>query len=374
MIETIEQADCAILEELTQFLSAAPNESGVCPEHDPRWLDVLGDGLGHRTFMLIARSHGTEGSAPRQSDRQGQASNIRKGAICGYLPLALVSSRLFGRFLVSLPYVNRAGVVAQDPSTRQSLEDQAIELARQHDVKYLELRDHPTTDKPVVSHPHLEVGRSDKVRMVLSLPDSADRLWQSVGAKVRNQVRKGDKSQLSLHWGRFDLLDDFYSVFAVNMRDLGTPVYPKKLFASMMQQFGDQVELATVEYQKRSVAAAVLVHGGDATIVPSASSLRSFNHTNANMWMYHQLLLRAMQRGSGEFDFGRSSQDSGTYRFKKQWGGQPQPTCWRYHLRYGDITAMRPDSPRYRRRVAVWKKLPVWLTQQMGPLIVRGIP
>ena len=74
------------------------------------------------------------------------------------------------------------------------------------------------------------------------------------------------------------------------------------------------------------------------------------------------------------FDFGRSSADSGTYRFKKQWGAQPQPTVWQYHVRRGDIQAVRPDSPRYRRRIEVWQKLPVWLTRLIGPSIVRGIP
>ncbi len=92
------------------------------------------------------------------------------------------------------------------------------------------------------------------------------------------------------------------------------------------------------------------------------------------MWMYHKLLERAIERGSEEFDFGRSSTDSGTYRFKKQWGAKPQPTVWQYHLRHGDIDAVRPDSPKYRRRIETWQKLPVWLTRLIGPPIVRGIP
>lgn len=373
-IQTVERPDREILSELNHFLLSAPDDSGVCPEHDPRWLDVLRDGFSHRTFMLIARSSVLNGPTTSESDHHSQARRLHRGAICGYLPLTLVSSRLFGRFLVSLPYVNRAGVVAEDQSIRISLVEQAIELARQHDVKYLELRSHQTADQRLDHHPKFQVGRSNKVRMVLPLPDTATTLWQSVGAKVRNQIRKGDKSQLTIRWGRLDLLDDFYSIFAINMRDLGTPVYPKKLFAAMMQHFDDQVELATVTYQGQPVAAAVLSHSRHETQVPSASSLRAFSHTNANMWMYHRLLLRAIERGSRSFDFGRSSQDSGTYRFKKQWGSQPQPTRWYYHLRYGDMMAMRPDSPRNRRRVAVWKKLPVWLTQQVGPMIVRGIP
>ena len=128
------------------------------------------------------------------------------------------------------------------------------------------------------------------------------------------------------------------------------------------------------------MAGALLVHEpaaagrGGGTQVPSASSLRDSNHTSVNMWMYHQLLLRALGRGSVQFDFGRSSEGSGTYQFKKQWGARPEPTVWQYHVRRGDIQAMRPDNPRNRRRIAVWQKLPVWLTRMVGPAIVRGIP
>ena len=159
------------------------------------------------------------------------------------------------------------------------------------------------------------------------------------------------------------------------MRDLGTPVYPKRLFSCILDRFQGQAELAVVRYQDRSIAAALLVHDHKGTTqVPSASSLRQFNPTNANMWMYHQLLLRAIDRRSQQFDFGRSSEGSGTYRFKKQWGAKPQPTLWQYRVCRGDISNMRPDSPRNQRRVETWKKMPVWLTRQIGPMIVRGIP
>jgi len=374
MIQTVEHFDATTAREVSDYLAAQPAGSGACPEHDPRWLDVLREGLGHQTFMMIARSDGSRGPTSQANDVHSASTQIEQGDICGYLPLALVSGRLFGRFLVSLPYVNRAGVVAQDQRIAAELIDQAVALSRQLGVKYLELRDHGPDRSDSQPHASLNKSRSDKVRMVLSLPGNSEALWQSIGAKVRNQVRKGDKSQLSIRWGGLELLDDFYSIFAVNMRDLGTPVYSKQLFRSIIERFDGQGELAVVDYQSRPVAASVLVHSDQSTQIPSASSLREFNHTNANMWMYHRLLLRAMDQGSGEFDFGRSSEESGTYRFKKQWGAVACPTQWRYHLRYGDMTTMRPDSPKNRRRIAVWKKLPVWLTQQVGPMIVRGIP
>jgi hypothetical protein len=110
------------------------------------------------------------------------------------------------------------------------------------------------------------------------------------------------------------------------------------------------------------------------TEVPSASSLRSYNPTCANMLMYWSLLERAVERGQDVFDFGRSTPDSGPYRFKKQWGASPAPAEWQYALRAGGLQAARPDNPRYRRLIALWRRLPVRLTRLLGPAIVRGIP
>ncbi len=342
-----------LYQEVSAWLSQCDASTGVCCEHDPRWLGVLADGLGHEPYMIVAR---------------------RGRVIRGYLPLVLVRSRWFGRFLVSLPYLNRAGVVTDDAAAGRAMIDEAVRLAERVDARYLELRhgQQPT------EHEALGQRVDAKVRMVMPLPADVDYLWKTLNAKVRNQVRKGQQHALRLQWGGGELLDDFYDVFAVNMRDLGTPVYPRQLFAQILQRFPDDAELAVVYHEDQPIAGALLVHdhshGQATTQVPSASSLRQFNHTNANMWMYYHLLERAVQRGSTAFDFGRSSVDSGTYRFKKQWGALPQPTIWQYHVRHGEISDVRPDNPRYQRRIAIWQRMPVWLTRLVGPSIVRGIP
>ena len=345
------------MREVSDYLAQAPAATGVCGEHDPRWLSILREGLRQEPVALIARD--------------GEAGKIRE-----YLPLAFVRSRLFGRFLVSLPYLNRAGVVTDDAAVAAELVGKACELAGELDAQYLELRHQQPLELD-----KLNARRDEKVRMVLALPGDAEALWKGFDAKARNQVRKGDKSELTLRVGGVELLAAFYDVFARNMRDLGTPVYSRGLFAAILKHLPDKAELVVTDCQGQPVAGALLIHdpatvGGlpAVTQVPSASCLREFNHTNANMWMYHRLLLRAIERSSKQFDFGRSSVDSGTYKFKKQWGAQPQPTVWQYHMRRGDIGAVRPDNPKYQRRIELWQRLPVWVTRLIGPAIVRGIP
>ncbi|GIW94947.1 MAG: hypothetical protein KatS3mg110_2988 [Pirellulaceae bacterium] len=315
---------------------------------DKRWLEVLSEGLGHKCWTV--KTAAKDG---------GQAE----------LPLALVQSALFGRFLVSLPYINTASANTTEPQLVMRLVDKAIAAADHYRAKFLELRSEFTID-----HPQL-VTRSDaKVHMRLPLPTSPDTLWKSLDPKVRNQVRKGERSGLSVHWGSNELLDEFYQVFSINMRDLGTPVFSKRLFQAILLHFEQDAELCVVRLDKKPVAAGLLVHGPGFTEVPSASSLRRYNSTNANMLMYWHLLERAIARRSSYFDFGRSSPDSGTYRFKKQWGALPCPAVWQYYLREGSINDMRPDNARFSLAIRVWRKLPVWLTRLLGPVIVRGIP
>jgi FemAB-related protein (PEP-CTERM system-associated) len=171
-----------------------------------------------------------------------------------------------------------------------------------------------------------------------------------------------------------ELLNEFYAVFSQNMRDLGTPVFSRRLFQSILRQFPEDAELCVVRLDRRPVAAALLVHGECVTEVPSASSLRAYNSLNANMLMYWHLLQRAIQRGQAQFDFGRSTVDGNTFRFKKQWGAKSEPAVWQYYVRKGDVGDMRLENGKYDRMVRIWQRLPVGLTRLVGPWVVRGIP
>ena len=316
--------------------------------YHPGWLCLLAKGLGHVPYCLVA---------------------TEQGEIRGFLALCFVRGPLFGRFLVSLPYLNYGGPIATEVGVAGRLIDGAVELAKRLDVRYLELR-----QEQLIEHPGLDRVVSEKVHMRLPLPGTPGKLWDGLSPKVRNQVRKGQKNGLTVVFGGLDLLPDFHEVFSRNMRDLGTPAYGRSLFREVLRQFPDRAEFCIVRAGDKAVAASLLLHGWDVTEVPSASSLRSHNHTNANMLMYWHLLERAVELGQGVFDFGRSGLDSSTYRFKAQWGASPGSAIWQYHLRYGGLKDARPDNPRYQRLIRIWRKLPLSLTKVIGPIIVRGIP
>ena len=313
------------------------------------WLRVLQNGLGHQPVCLQA----TSGSQ-----------------LVGVLPMAFVKTPLLGRFLVSLPYLNSSGIVTETAEAASALVDRAVDFAEQLDVRYLELRHETATD-----HPKLTESVTDKVHMRLALPETTDELWNSLKSKLRSQVRKPlNNDSLTVHWGTHNLLDEFYSVFTKNMRDLGTPPFSRRLFASMLDEFPGDSEICSVRFDGQPVASGLLIHGPGVAQVPSASSLRKFNSTSANMLMYWHLLSRSIERGQRVFDFGRSSKGAGTHKFKAQWGAKEFPAVWQHFVREGEATDMRPNSGKYDLMIKTWQKLPVWLTKVIGPSIVRGIP
>ena len=245
----------------------------------------------------------------------------------------------------------------------------AVDLADHLDVRFLEVR-----HEQAIGHQSFNHSTSAKVHMRLDLPNTVDKLWAQLTSKVRSQIRKGQKGEFSVSWGGRELVPQFYDVFSRNMRDLGTPVYGQALFNRVLEQFPDSAEICLVRAGSQPIGGALLLHGAGVSEVPSASTLRPFLPTCANMLMYWHLLERAVQRQQQAFDFGRCSPDSNTNRFKKQWGALPRPAVWQYYLRQGSVGEMRPDNPKYQRLIRIWQRLPVGITRWIGPRIVRGIP
>lgn len=333
----------------------------------PHW-DTYCSSFGYDGFHLQSQwSHVFQSSLKHQSRFLWCTQGAK---IVGVLPLQFVSGPLFGRFLASQPYLNTGGVLADNDEIAGMLIQRAVELAKELDVKHLELR-----HERRIHHSAFNAENTEKVHLRLALPATADELWDSLKSKVRSQIRKPrNNSELTVTFGQQELLSDFYAIFCRNMRDLGTPPFPKSLFRQMLEQFPDQAEICTVMHQGVPAASGFLIHAPGTTLIPSASALREYNRLSVNMLMYWHVLSRSIERGQKQFDFGRSSVDAGTHKFKKQWGSEEYPAIWQYHSLKGTVNDARPNSGRYDTMIATWQKLPVWLTKLIGPTIVRGIP
>lgn len=341
----IGEADSVQFQRCNEFVTSF---DGASVYHLTDWCDLIGDVFGHRCYYFMAES--------------------TEGEIAGVLPVVRLKSKLFGDYMVSMPYFNYGGAVGVNEDVESALinsvADKAVDLGSQH----IEFRD-------TRQRASFESVRTDKVAMILPLPDDEEILWKKLGAKRRSQIKRPLREGVDVKNGSANLLDDFYQVFSHNMRDLGTPVYSKHFFAQILRRFPDKTQILTVYHKGGPVAGAFLIGFRGQLEIPWASTLRKVNSLGVNMLMYWEVLKYAINSGFKTFDFGRSSVDSGTYRFKKQWGAEPRQLYWHYWLNAGQsMPKLTPSNPKYQLAIKAWQRLPLFVANRIGPMIVKNLP
>ena len=326
------------------YVAARPDASAY---HMSGWSRLIARAFGHESRMLSVEN---------------------ETGITGVLPLVVMRSRLFGRFVVSLPFLNAGGVLANDEASASALLDAAVAVTREVRAEYLELR-HTARRFPQLAE------RRHKVAMTLSLRDTADQQWEGLDRKIRNQVRKAEKSGLRAVDGGIESVDAFYEVFARNMRDLGTPVFGRALFEEVLRTFPENSRVLCVHQGERPVAAAVVHWRRGSIEVIWASALRELNPLCANPLLYWHMLQFAIRQGCRTFEFGRCTPGEGPFQFKRQWGAEPSPLVWEHWTPGGAVREdLSPKSSTFSRASSMWRHLPVPVTTLVGPRIVRSIP
>ena len=330
------------------YVRRAPGAS-FC--HLSGWTRVVERTWGHRPHSLVAE---------------------RGGSVVGVLPLALVRSRLFGSMLVSTPNAIYGGALADDAGVRRALVAEAKRLAARLEVDYLELRD-PWADDGAVD-PDLH-GKELYVTFEHPLVADEAALLRGLPGKVRNMIRKGRKQGLRSELGGAELLDEFYDVFATNMRNLGTPVLSKRLFAELLREFPETCDILVVRHGPRVAGATMNLYFRDTALPHYGAAYREFHPSGVSNFMFWEVMRTAAARGCTRFDFGRSKLDSGSWAFKRTWKMTERPLPYKYFLvRARQLPNLNPLNPKFRLMIHAWKRLPVGVAKLRGPPSVRNIP
>lgn len=293
-----------------------------------------------------------------------------KGEIQGVLPLFHVKSRLFDSMLVSSPNAVYGGVAAVTEEVRQALIAEAKRLAQQLQVDYLEMRD----TQEVSLDPELH--RKDLYfTFAHSITTDEDALMKTFPRDIRTMIRKGAKNGLVAELGREELLDEFYEVYATSLRNLGTPVFPKRLFAEFLREFPQSSDILMIR-QEGKVAGSVFSFYFRDTVMPYyAGAYADFYRAGINNFMYWELMRSAAARGYTRFDFGRSKTGTGAYEFKRGWGMEATPLPYQFYLvRAEEMPNLNPTNPKFELMIKVWKQLPLSVTKLVGPMIVKNLP
>lgn len=311
--------------------------------HLSGWRDVLGDALGHETHYLYAED---------------------EGGIRGVLPLVHVRSLLFGSSLSSLPFCAYGGALAATEDARRALEEEAEALARRLGVGALELRQRAPGDRARPTKRLYDTFEKP-------IAPSEEENLKAIRGKQRNVVRKGMKSGLTC---RRDDLDVFYPVYAESVRNLGTPVFPKRLFSAIHAAFPAHTEFLSVYLDARPVASAMLFYFRDTVCPYYWGGTARARDVAGNDFLCWSIFVRAAERGYTTFDFGRSKQGTGSYQWKLNWGFEPRPLFYEYVLvKDREIPNVSPLNPKYRLFVETWKRLPLPITRMIGPWLARSL-
>ncbi len=305
------------------------------------WRDVLTGSVGFEAHYLMAR---------------------RDERIVGILPMMHVKSRIFGNALISLPFCVQAGILAEDSAAAEALLSVAKTCAEAAHVNYLELRHAArlTSDLPCKDSVYVNFKRV--------LAATEDENMKAIPRKQRAVVRKGIASGLVSR--EEDHLNAFFPIYAMSVRNLGTPVFPQRYFRAVHNAFRERCRVTTV-YHGAMPVASVLSFLYKSTVMPYyGGGLPVARDLKAYDFMYWEVMRTACEAGISTFDYGRSKIDSGSYSFKKNWGFEPTPLAYEYHLRGSrEMPNRNPNNPKFALAVKIWKKLPLPVANLLGPKI-----
>lgn len=318
--------------------------------HDIRWLEAIEAAYGYRGQHLIAE---------------------RGGQVCGVLPLTLVASPLLGRSLISTAFGIGGGIVADDAKTVAALGREAVALGASLAVNYVELRGGPAPGAGWIEKAGLY--EAFEREMPADAEKIRDWLPRNRRAEVKKSLRIDETPGDAFRTGAS--LDAFYGVYAAALKNLGTPVMPKKFLRLLKEKFGDDVDIALVERNGEAVAGLFSFWRPDRVMPYYIGGGDVGRNMRAYDYLYYSLMRRAVLRGVRLFDFGRSKVGSTHSATKTYWGFEPKPLVYHVALvRAKALPNVNPNNPKFNRFVALWKRLPLPLANLLGPIVARNFP
>ncbi len=312
--------------------------------HLTQWKQVVEEAFGHPSFYLVAE------------DGQGRIS--------GVLPMFQVKSRLFGNYMVSVPFAELGGPLSDSPEVARTLMAEAEKVATRAGVDYLELKNAAPAGEYATKDLYFNFSKE--------LDPDPEANLAAIPRKQRAMVRKGIKNELIAETG-LHLLSEFYEVIARSYHSLGTPVFPQSFFAKFLQVFGESANVLLVRTPERKPVAGVLTFYFRDRVMPFyAGSLYEARALAPNDFMYWALMKDGCEKGYRIFDFGRSKADTGSFSFKKHWGFEPRPLAYQYLLvRADEMPNLSPANPKYKKKIEMWRRMPFGMTKILGPPLAK---
>ena len=269
---------------------------------------------------------------------------------------------------MSVPFGVYGGAIADDEVIYDALLNHAVELARELSVDYVEVREQRKLQDSNSNWQSKDL----YVTFQKQLFDSEEENFKAIPRKQRAVVRKAIDYSLTSEWD--DNTDRFYAMYSESVRNLGTPVLSKKYYQALLDTFGEKCRVLTILDKGEPVSSVLNFYFKDQVLPFYGGGPAKARACRANDFMYWELMRLSVAQGIKVFDFGRSKNGAGSFRFKKHWGFQPEPLNYCFHLiNANEVPDLSPVNPKYQLAIKVWQKLPLPITHVIGPIIARNL-
>jgi FemAB-related protein (PEP-CTERM system-associated) len=359
------EAQTVLAESSAPILQSSPRVRDFNEQDAERWDDFVHGHPDGSFFQLTGWKRVIEntcGYEPRYLLAE------QNGKITGIAPLFLVSNWLIGASLVSVPLGVYGGICASDDASRNRLLEAVKQESVARSIDYLELRHRRGSIDEGFHHNSLYS------TFTVPLDSNQEANLKRLPRDTRYMIRKGEKAGLRVEHGAGQL-GAFYRLFAQSMHRHGTPVFSRTLFMNLQAEFGSAVDVMMVYSGSEPVSGVVSFLFRDTILPYYAGAGPNATKTAANNFMYWELMKYAIERGCKHFDFGRSKKGTGSYAFKTQWNMNVEPLEYEVFLvRRKTVPNFSPVNPKFERATRIWRRLPLWLANSLGPRVVRWLP
>ena len=297
------------------------------------------------------------------------------GQITGFLPLCLMKSPLTGKRLVSLPFSDLCPLLAEDEASATDLINQAIYLAQQEKVRYLELR---TGFHEVLAKRSDLVESNLYMEWLMPLAADPDVIWSKLRKPVQHQVKKSQKLDVHIRiaQNRADVAQYYRLHLQTRCKKHGMPAQPQRYFFELWDTFAASgaMYLLLAEYQKTVIAGMILLASGSTMRYAYGASDEQYLKLAPNNLLMWTAIKLGCTLGYSTFDMGRTACDNeGLMEYKRRWGAVQEPIPYYYYPHTSGLAATSESSWKYRLLTSCWKRLPLPVAGSLGGYLYKHL-
>jgi lipid II:glycine glycyltransferase (peptidoglycan interpeptide bridge formation enzyme) len=372
--EATPRASCATVEHHTFEPGGETKDRSIhqlSPIEDARWNEFLlrssEASLFHSSQWLNALRQ-TYGYKPVVYTTAKPEEKLQNGLV-----LCEVESPLTGRRLVSVPFSDYCQPLADSHEDLCLLFKSVEEQVSHSGWRYFEVR--PLTPTGI-ARPNWQTS-AVYLHHQIDLEPDIDAIYRNLHRdSVQRKIRRAERDGLKYAIGTAEpLLDAFFQIMVQTRRRHGVPPQPKKWFRSLVESFGESLQIRVAFHGSEPVAAMMTIRHKDTLVYKYGGSDVRYNKMGGMHLLYWNSIQDAKRWGLRTFDLGRTdAHQSGLATFKKRWGATESSLSYsRYSEAGSGFHSFELAAPNWKMRTAnyVFAHTPDALLPILGNLLYR---